>query len=52
MLELRKKGTAIPPNIINELRSAKLMIKISEAEGSRGKHHRRWKSTLETSIPT
>ena len=36
MLELRKKGVAIPPNVINDLRSAKLMIKISEAEGSRG----------------
>jgi hypothetical protein len=36
MLELRKKGAAIPPNVINDLRSAKLMIKISEVEGSRG----------------
>ncbi|MGA3059265.1 MAG: DUF2096 family protein [Candidatus Bathyarchaeia archaeon] len=36
MIELRNKGASIPPNVINDLRSAKLMIKISEAEGSRG----------------
>ncbi len=36
MIELRKKGVSIPPEVINDLRSAKLMIKISEAEGSRG----------------
>jgi len=36
MLELKKKGVAIPPNIINDLRSAKLMIKISESAGSTG----------------
>ena len=36
MLELRKKGVTISPDVINDLRSAKLMIKISEAEGSRG----------------
>jgi hypothetical protein len=36
MVELRRKGVAIPSNVINDLRSAKLMIKISEAEGSRG----------------
>ena len=26
----------MPPNVLNDLRSAKLMIKISESEGSRG----------------
>jgi hypothetical protein len=36
MIELRKKGVTMPPDVINDLRSAKLMIKISEAEGSRG----------------
>ena len=36
MIELRKKGVNIPPEVINDLRSAKLMIKISETEGSRG----------------
>ena len=36
MLELKKKGVAIPPNIINDLRSAKLMIKISESAGNTG----------------
>ena len=36
MIELRKKGVSIPPDVINDLRSAKLMIKISEAEGSKG----------------
>jgi hypothetical protein len=36
LIELRKKSVATPPNIINDLRSAKLMIKISESEGSRG----------------
>jgi hypothetical protein len=36
MIELRKKGTVVPPNVLDDLRSAKLMIKISESEGSRG----------------
>lgn len=36
MIELKKKGVTIPPNVINELRSAKLMIKISESAGSTG----------------
>ena len=36
MIELRKKGVTISPDVINDLRSAKLMIKISEAERSRG----------------
>ena len=36
MLELRKKSVAIPSNVINDLRSAKLMIEISEAEGCGG----------------
>ncbi|MGD0645622.1 MAG: DUF2096 family protein [Candidatus Bathyarchaeia archaeon] len=36
MIELRKKGVILPPNVINDLRSAKLMIKISESECSRG----------------
>ena len=36
MIELKKKGVTIPPNVINDLRSAKLMIKISESSGSSG----------------
>jgi hypothetical protein len=36
MIELKKKGAIVPPSILNDLRSAKLMIKISESEGSRG----------------
>jgi hypothetical protein len=36
MLDLKKKGAAIPPNIINDLRSAKLMIKISESGSIEG----------------
>jgi len=31
MVELRKKGAEMPPTVINDLRSAKLMIKIAEA---------------------
>jgi len=33
---LRKKGVEMPPTVINDLRSAKLMIKIAEAGGSAG----------------
>ena len=36
MLELNKKGYDAPPNIINDLRSAKGMIKISETGESQG----------------
>lgn len=36
MIELKKRGVTIPPNVINDLRSAKLMIKISESAGSTG----------------
>ncbi len=36
MIELRKKGVAISPEVLTDLKSAKLMIKISEQEGSRG----------------
>jgi len=36
MIELRKKGVTVPPEVLTDLKSAKLMIKISEAEGSRG----------------
>ena len=36
MIELEKKNVAIPPNIINDLRSAKLMIQLSCGEGSVG----------------
>ncbi len=36
MLELKKKGVRIPANVINDLRSAKLMIKISESPDSTG----------------
>lgn len=36
MIELKKKGVNIPPNVINDLRSAKLMIQLSCGEGSTG----------------
>ena len=36
MIELRKKGAIVPPNVLNELKSAKLMIMISESAGSKG----------------
>ena len=36
MLELQEKNVTIPSNLINDLRSAKLMIQISDAEGNRG----------------
>jgi hypothetical protein len=36
MVELRKKGVEMPPTVINDLRSAKLMIKIVEAGDSTG----------------
>jgi len=36
MVELRKKGVEMAPTVINDLRSAKLMIKIAEAGDSRG----------------
>ena len=36
MIELRKKGVNIPANIVNDLRSAKLMIKLTCMDGSRG----------------
>jgi hypothetical protein len=36
MIELRKKGVIIPPEVLTDLKSAKLMIKISEQEGGRG----------------
>ncbi|MGA3289177.1 MAG: DUF2096 family protein [Candidatus Bathyarchaeia archaeon] len=36
MIELRKKDVTILPEVLTDLKSAKLMIKISEQEGSRG----------------
>jgi hypothetical protein len=36
IIELRRKGVTMPPSVINDLRSAKLMIKICESEGSSG----------------
>jgi len=36
MLELRKKDVEMPPTVINDLRNAKLMIKIAEANQSSG----------------
>jgi len=36
MIELRKKGVEMPPTFINDLRSAKLMIKITEEGDSKG----------------
>jgi len=34
MIDLRKKDVAISPEVLNDLKSAKLMIKISDTEGS------------------
>ena len=36
IIELRKKGVTIPPNVMTDLKSAKLMINISQAQGSTG----------------
>jgi len=36
MLDLTRKGTTVPPNVIGHLRSAKLMIQIAETPGSKG----------------
>ena len=36
MVELRKKNVEMPPTVINDLRSAKLMINIAEVGGSGG----------------
>jgi hypothetical protein len=36
IIELRKKGVTIPSNVMTDLKSAKLMINISQAEGSTG----------------
>ena len=36
IIELRKKGVTIPTNVMTDLKSAKLMINISQAEGSTG----------------
>ncbi|MCW3996865.1 MAG: DUF2096 domain-containing protein [Candidatus Bathyarchaeota archaeon] len=36
MIELKKKGVAIPPHVINDLRSAKSMILLGCNEDSRG----------------
>jgi hypothetical protein len=36
IIELRKKGVTIPPDVMTDLKSAKLMINISQAEGSTG----------------
>ena len=36
MIELRKKGVAIPASIVNDLRSAKIMINLACKEDSRG----------------
>ena len=36
MLDMHKKGAYVPSNVINDLRSAKLMIKISESPGAKG----------------
>ena len=36
MLDIRKKGAAVPPNVISDLRNAKLMIKISQSPDAKG----------------
>jgi hypothetical protein len=36
MLDMHKKGAPTPPNVVNDLRSAKLMIQISESPGAKG----------------
>ena len=36
MIELRRKGIDIPPSVVDDLRSAKLMIQLTQSPGSRG----------------
>jgi len=36
MLDMHKKGAVTPSNVVNDLRSAKLMIHISESPGAKG----------------
>jgi hypothetical protein len=36
MVDLRKRGVSVSPEIVNDLRSAKLMMKIVDSEGSKG----------------
>jgi hypothetical protein len=36
MLDMQKKGASTPPNLVNDLRSAKLMIQISESPEAKG----------------
>lgn len=36
MLDLKKKGASIPPEVINDLRSAKVMIKICGSSDGKG----------------
>ena len=52
MLDLKKKGLIIPPNVMEDLRAAKSMIKLSCIEDSRGEAIQKAKSTLQTSKPT
>ncbi len=37
MIELKKKGVTIPSNVLEDLRAAKSMIKLSCMEGSQGR---------------
>ncbi len=36
MIQLNKKGAILPPSVLDDLKSAKLMIKISKSEGRMG----------------
>ncbi len=41
IVQLRRKGTTVPPNVLDDLKSAKLMINIAEKEGSQGTAHQK-----------
>ena len=48
MVELRIKGVTVPPEVLTDLKSAKLMIKISEQEGSIGESSQKVEEYLGT----
>ena len=46
MIELRKKGVAMPPKVVDDFRTAKLMIKIAESPESEGGMSRKLEECL------
>jgi len=48
LIELRIKGVTVPPEVLTDLKSAKLMIKISEQEGSIGESSQKVEEYLGT----